>query len=192
MVQVGDHHGSKTAKGGAVSAESSPESASGLEHHFTELEAKAAAEFRKEGLTGVATRSADLRYAGQGYEINVPASAKMLESFHAAHRKRYGHSDESRMVEVVNVRVRMIASAEKIELPRRGKAEAACSPAILKRKRAMFGSEWRDTAVLDRERLLPGNRFEGPAIVHEYSATTVVPPGCRAEVDEYSNILIEV
>jgi len=192
MVQVGHATPHRSAQGGAASDESSPESASRLEHHFTELEAKAAAEFRKEGLTGVAIRSADLRYAGQGYEINVPASVKMLENFHEAHGKRYGHSNESRKVEVVNVRVRMIASAEKIELPRRAKAGPGCSRAILKRKRVMFGGEWRDSAVLDRESLLPGNRFEGPAIVHEYSATTVVPPGCRAEVDEYSNILIEV
>ncbi len=189
MVQVGHTTPYPSAKGGAAST---LDPVSALGHHFAELEAKAAAEFRKEGLTGVAIRSADLRYAGQGYEINVPASVKMLESFHEAHRKRYGHSDESRTVEVVNVRVRMIASAENIELPRRVKAKAECSPAILKRKRVMFGGEWHDTAVLDRERLLPGNRFEGPAIVHEYSATTVVPPGCRAEVDEYSNILIEV
>jgi N-methylhydantoinase A len=189
MVQVGDTTPHRSAKGGAAST---LDTVSALSHNFAELEAKAAAEFRKEGLTGVAIRSADLRYAGQGYEINVPAGVKMLESFHAAHSKRYGHSDESRTVEVVNVRVRMIASAEKIELPRRAKAEAECSLAILKRKSVMFGAEWRGTAVLDRERLLPGNRFEGPAIVHEYSATTVVPPGCRAEVDEYSNILIDV
>jgi N-methylhydantoinase A len=116
----------------------------------------------------------------------------MLESFHAAHRKRYGHADESRIVEVVNVRVRMTASAEKIELPRKSKAGSDCMHAVLKKKRVIFDGKWLETLVLDRERLLPGNRFEGPAIVHEYSATTVVPPGCRAQVDEYSNIVIEV
>src|SRR5579864_4564723 len=89
-------------------------------------------------------------------------------------------------------RVRMIASAENIELPRRPRASADCSGAVLKKKRVMFEGKWLEVPVLDRERLLPGNRFEGPAIVHEYSATTVVPPGCRAEVDEYSNVVIEV
>jgi N-methylhydantoinase A len=160
--------------------------------HFAELEAKAAAEFLGEGLSGISSRSVDLRYAGQGYELNVPEGPKMLESFHAAHRKRYGHADENRIAEVVNVRVRMTASAEKIELPRKSKAGSDCMHAVLKKKRVMFEGEWLETPVLYRERLLPGNRFEGPAIVHEYSATTVVPPGCRAEVDEYSNIVIEV
>src|SRR5579864_119833 len=163
-----------------------------LEPHFAELEKQAAAEFHNEGLSGVLTRSVDLRYAGQGYEINVAAGLEMLTSFYAAHRKRYGHADESKPVEVVNVRVRMIAMAEKIDLPRSPKAGADCASAVLKEKRVLFGSEWLVTPVLDRARLLPGNQFEGPAIVHEYSATTVVPRGCRAQADEYSNIVIEV
>src|SRR5438477_6103823 len=59
-----------------------------LEPHFAELETKAAAEFHREGLTGVAARSVDLRYAGQGYELNIPFAATMLNDFHTAHRKR--------------------------------------------------------------------------------------------------------
>jgi len=163
-----------------------------LQPYFAELETKASAEFRSEGLLGISARAVDLRYTGQGYELNVPAGPKMLESFHAAHRKRYGHADESRIVEVVNVRVRMTASAEKIELPRKSKAGSDFAHAVLKKKRVIFDGKWLETPVLDRERLVPGNRFEGPAIVHEYSATTFVPPGCRAEVDEYSNVVIEV
>ena len=162
-----------------------------LESYFSELETKADTEFRPEGLFGVASRSADLRYAGQGYELNVPANSQMLESFHALHRKRYGHSDESRTVEVVNVRVRMIASSEPTTLPRTSRGGPDCSKAIVRKKNVMFDGEWLETPVLDRTQLRPGNNFEGPAIVHEYSATTVVLPGCRAEVDEYSNIVIE-
>ena len=168
------------------------ESVHRLEAYFAELETTAAAEFRNEGLSGIPTRSADLRYLGQGYEITVAAGPAMLASFHAAHRKRYGHADESRPVEVVNVRVRMIAAAEKIEPPRKPKAGADYSGAVLKKKRVLFEKQWLETRVLDRARLFPGNQFEGPATVHEYSATTVVPPGCRAEVDEYSNIVIGV
>jgi N-methylhydantoinase A len=177
---------------GSAFSNSDSDPLASLKPHFAELEAKAAAEFHKEALSGISSRSVDLRYAGQGYELNVPAGPKMLESFHAAHRKRYGHADESRTVEVVNLRVRMIASAEHIELPRRPRAGADSSGAVMKQKPVMFDSKWLEAPVLDRERLVPGNRFEGPAIVHEYSATTVVPPGCGAEVDEYSNIVIEV
>ena len=163
-----------------------------LDPHFAELEARGAADFSTENLTGTSIRSADLRYAGQGYELNVPANASMVESFHSAHRQRYGYADEKRKVEVVNVRVRMVATSAQFELPRRPLAGADCDNAIMKNKRVMFDSEWLDTAVFQRASLDPGNRFEGPAMVHEYSATTIVPPGCRAEIDPYSNILIEV
>src|SRR5581483_11026284 len=65
-----------------------------LEPYFLELEARGATEFKSEGLTGRAIRSADLRYAGQGYEINVTAGPEMLVDFHDAHYKRYGHADK--------------------------------------------------------------------------------------------------
>lgn len=163
-----------------------------LEPHFAELEARAAAEFRGEGLDGMAARSADLRYAGQGYEINAPFGPAMVADFHAAHQKRYGHSDESRPVEMVNVRVRMITKAEPVELPRKKLRSADCTHAILKTKPVFFDGSWMEAPVMLREQLQPGNSFDGPAIVHEYSGTAVVPPGCSVKVDEYSNLVIEV
>ena len=163
-----------------------------LEQHFSELEADGSTEFKNEGLTGTSTRSADLRYAGQGYEINVPAGPQMLATFHDAHRKRYGHSDENRRVEVVNVRVRMITVSEQMPFSQVPAGGPNCSRAVLKKKNVMFASDWVETMVLDRNLLRPGNIFKGPAVVHEYSATTVVPPGCRANVDSYSNLIIEV
>jgi N-methylhydantoinase A len=165
---------------------------SALEVHFAELEARGAAELQSEGLAGTSIRSADLRYLGQGYEINVPVGSEMLAMFHDAHRKRYGHADENRRVEVVNVRVRIVAASEPIDFPRRSPGTSGSDHAVLKKKRVMFGKEWMETPVLDRNLLLPGNTFAGPAIVHEYSATTVVPPGYKARVDLFSNLIIEV
>lgn len=163
-----------------------------LEPHFAALEAIGMAEFRQQGLTGIGIRSADVRYAGQGYELNVPAGGTMLESFHREHAKRYGHANPHRTVEVVNVRVRLIASDDKIEFPKAPRDGPKSSHALMRKKLVMFGEHWLETSVIDRDRLKPGNRFEGPAIVHEYSATTVVPPGSRAEVDDFSNLVIEV
>ena len=163
-----------------------------LEPHFADLEAKATGEFNREGLTGSSIRSADIRYSGQGYEINVPADPEMLAQFHDAHRKRYGHADESKRVEVVNVRIRMISASEPLQLPRRSESSPGSDHAILKQKKVMFANQWLETPVLDRNLLVPGNSFTGPAIVHEYSATTVVPPDCHANVDPYSNLIIEV
>jgi len=165
---------------------------SGLHSHFAGLEARAEAEFQGEGLNGIAVRSADLRYAGQGYEINVPFGEAMLAEFHAAHEKRYGHSDASRRVEIVNVRLRMTAASETIELPRHALGGSDCPDAVIKNKTVYFGGSWLDTQVFARENLKAGNQFVGPGIVHEYSGTTVVPPGCRVRVDEYLNLVIEI
>ncbi|PYK31707.1 MAG: 5-oxoprolinase [Verrucomicrobia bacterium] len=173
-----------------VMASANSDSLGELESVFVELETKAAAEFRSEGLAGTSQRSADLRYAGQGYELNVPWGPGMLSEFHAAHRQRYGHADESRNIEVVNVRVRMTSDSQKISLPRKLTGSADCAGAILKTKRVMFDGDWCDVPVFRRESLAPGNAFAGPAVVHEYSATTVVPPGCFVNVDEFSNLVI--
>ncbi len=165
---------------------------SNLELHFAELEQLGAEELRKEGGDGVATRSVDMRYAGQGYELNVPAGPDMLRSFHQAHRRRYGHADESRTVEVVNVRVRMTVAAQPVEFQRSPLREGDGKQAVIKSGKMIFYGKSADTPVYDRDRLRPGDTFAGPAIVTEYSATTVVPPGCTANVDAHQNILIEV
>ena len=165
---------------------------SDLDAAFAELEAKAGGEFQGEGLNGIAVRSADLRYGGQGYEINVPFCKAMLAHFHAAHEKRYGHSDASRPVEIVNVRLRMIAASETIELQRHAPGGSERPDAVIKNKAVYFGGSWLDTQVFAREKLKAGNQFVGPGIVHEYSGTTVVPPGCRVRVDEYLNLVIDI
>lgn len=163
-----------------------------LEAHFAQLERDAVSELKRDGLSGTCLRSADLRYTGQGYEINLPAGPQMLAQFHEAHRKRYGHADETRAIEIVNARVRMISASEPIELSRKPAAGRDCSRAVLKTKKVIFADECLDTPVFGRDLLLPGNSCKGPAIIHEYSATTVVPPGCRVQIDEYSNMVIEI
>jgi N-methylhydantoinase A len=182
----------KGANKGPDRARMKDDLSSTLDPYFGELEAKAVGEFQNEGLVGIPVRSADLRYAGQGYEINVPAGRQMLREFHAAHRTRYGHADETRKVEIVNLRVRMIAKSERIDFPPKAPRSMESAGAMIERKPVMFDGAWVDTPVFQRDLLLPGNRFGGPAIVHEYSATTVVPPGCRVKVDDYSNLVIEV
>jgi N-methylhydantoinase A len=165
---------------------------SNLELHFAELESLGVEELRKEGVRGEPKRSVDLRYAGQGYELNVPAGAEMLRNFHQAHRRRYGHADETRAIEVVNVRVRMTVAAQPVEFQQSPLCEGDGKQAVIHSRKVIFDGKRLDTLVYDRERLQPGNRFAGPAVITEYSATTVVPPECKAVVDAYQNIVIEV
>jgi len=164
---------------------------SNLEPHFAELEKLGAEALRNQGVRGVANRTLDMRYAGQGYELNVPAGAAMLQDFHQAHQRRYGHADESRTVEVVNVRVRVTVPAVAVEFPRSPLRDGNGRQAAIKSSKVIFGGKHLDTVFYDRDRLQPGDRFAGPAIVTEYSATTVVAPGWVATVDGYQNIVIE-
>jgi N-methylhydantoinase A len=163
-----------------------------LEPYFAELEERGAQDLADEGLTGEGVRSADLRYVGQGYELNVPAGANILDDFHHAHSKRYGYSDTAMAVEAVNVRVRLTAKTGQIKLRRQEPREGDGSQAVLKMHDIHFSGEWRQSKVYQRELLTPGDTFAGPALITEYSSTTVLPPDWRARVDEYANLIIEV
>jgi N-methylhydantoinase A len=144
------------------------------------------------GGSDLCLRSVDLRYAGQGYELAVDWRDNFISDFHREHERRYGYSDPQRSVEVVNARLRCVTPTN-TEPP----IQSTCRPndgasAVLKEKPIYCEGAWREGLVYDRGLLEPGAAFEGPAMVVEYSATTFLPPRCRASVDAYSNLIVEV
>lgn len=163
-----------------------------LEAIYAELQREIAAELKNEQWAGTARYepTADLRYRGQGYEINLRYGHDMLERFHAEHKRRYGYSSPEREVEIVTVRLRgRIASPEslpsmKVENPSTKLKEEAAT--------VWFGGKPQKAAVLPRTSLQAGKRYRGPAIITEYSATTVVPPGLPFRADKAGNLLVEV
>jgi N-methylhydantoinase A len=163
-----------------------------VEAVFAEMEREGRKDFEREGLQGVSQRTCDLRYRGQGYELNVPFGASMATDFHEQHRRRYGFSSQARAVEIVNVRVRMVSPAPAFEQMREEVREGDGTHALTTMSRVYFDGEWEQTQVYDRERLRAGDVFAGPAIVTEYSSATVVPPGDVLRVDGLRNLVIEV
>lgn len=163
-----------------------------LEDLFLDLEERGSEEFLAEGLHGVAQRSVDLRYRGQGYELNIPFGAEMLKAFHDLHRQRYGFADENRAVEVVNLRVRMVAKSDSVEFARHELREGDGRQAVTATRNVWFDGQRLSTPVYSREQLRPGDTFVGPAIVTEYSSATILPPGDRLRVDTLDNLIIEV
>ncbi len=163
---------------------------------FDELEKQGAAEFAADGLSGVTERSVDLRYRGQGYELNVSYDPKSPEqslvAFHELHRRRYGFADAARPVEIVNVRVRMIAASEPYEPERHEMVAGDGSAALSAERNVWFEGGWRPTRFYKRELLGPGDAIAGPAMVTEYTAATLLPPGCAARVDRLCNLVIDV
>jgi N-methylhydantoinase A len=163
---------------------------------FGELEKQGAAEFAAQGLNGVVERSADLRYRGQGYELNVrfdpQAPERSMKAFHELHRQRYGFADEARPVETVNVRVRMVAPSEPYEPERRMVVAGDGSAALTAERSVWFEGGWRATRFYKREILRPGDAVAGPAMITEYTAATLVLPGATARVDGLGNLVIDI
>jgi N-methylhydantoinase A len=139
---------------------------------------------------GEGEQSVDLRYAGQGYELNVPWVGDFVARFHDLHRQRYGYSDTQRPVEVVNARVRIIAPTSPIEEQREPVRPGDGASAIIREKQIYCDGAWRAGKVYARDRLKPGDGFGGPAVVVEYSATTFLEPDAHVEIDEFHNMLI--
>jgi N-methylhydantoinase A len=167
-----------------------------LEAGFRELERQGAEDFSAMGLTGKAHRSLDLRYRRQGYELNVPfdkqAPSRAMGAFHNLHRQRYGFCDAERPVEIVNLRLRMIAAAEPYTPERREPVRGDGSTAWVADREVFFDGRFLTTRLYRRERLVPGDKIPGPAMITEYTSATVLPPGSSAEVDGFGNLIMTV
>jgi N-methylhydantoinase A/oxoprolinase/acetone carboxylase beta subunit len=172
---------------------------------FAAMEAEIAARFAADGIDPSLTRTAraaDMRYAGQGYELRVAVGdgavdaatiVAALARFHAAHRAEYGHAFPDSVVEIVNLRVTGIGARPKPNrpVPRHGDGIAA---ATLRETSVVFAvdgaAERIVTPVLARERLPLATPIAGPAIVVQTDTTTVVPPGCTLVADAGGNLII--
>ncbi len=172
-----------------------PALAAKLETAFQQLERRARADLAREGFRRDVQRllrQLDLRYRGQAFELTVPYGHDFVRAFHQAHTRRYGYSDPARAIEVVNLRLRALGVTEKPDFrPRPTGTAPPPAAARFKRGRAYFDGRWRETNFYIRERLHAGNRLRGPAVIAEYSGTTVLPPGWRARVDPYENLVLE-
>ena len=154
-----------------------------FEKTFEALEKRA----RRESPGADVERSADLRYRGQSYELNVPwrTAAHAHTAFHREHARIYGYSLPKRDVEVVTIRVRARVTLAKPRIirptMRKGAAEL---------RRVWISGSWRRAPVWDRLQLAK-TTLRGPALVLDYGSTTLVPPGWRFHVDRAGNLLME-
>ncbi len=141
---------------------------------------------------------AQLRYAGQSFELEIPVDwahdagsfADPSEAFAAEHERLYGYRAPERTVELVGLRL----TASRPGPAPGGYAQlapgAAGEPADNHRAEVGFRSGSREAEIVDRPSLEPGDGLEGPAVVTEYSGTTVVPAGWRGE-NRHGHLLFE-
>jgi N-methylhydantoinase A len=143
-------------------------------------------------------RTADMRYIGQEYFVNVPVPAgdafskeamtEVTSRFHSAYETQYGHSTPGAPVEFVNLRVAALGEVVEHKMGRRKILEERPSESDL--REVVFDGEAIKTAIWRRERLPADETLPGPLVIEEETATTVVPPNWTAAVDEYDNIII--
>ncbi len=178
-----------------------------VEGVFAALEAKARADIEAEGLDAAQarySRELDLRYAGQGYELRTPleglfdgriSAATLIAArarFDERHAQLHGHSAAERPVEIVSYRLRL-----RVEVPKFEQREETLSPPrpakdARKGERAVCFDGVRMTAstLYERDKLGPGAKLAGPAIVEQFDATTVIAPGWGATVDGFRNLVL--
>jgi N-methylhydantoinase A len=160
--------------------------------HFAALERQARDDLRAEGFAAARlqlVRSLAIRYRGQSFELEIKWGNDALAAFHQAHRDRYGHADPSRAVEIVSVRLRGVGLTEKPPLERARRLRRITVPPQFHAPMRL-GPRAARVPVYDREQLPPGAALVTPAVVIEYGSTTLVPPGWRAAVDGWHNLVL--
>jgi N-methylhydantoinase A len=152
-----------------------------IDARYRELERKARAD-----MPGCRVeRSADLRYAGQSYELNVPWRARdFAKAFHAEHHKVYGYSSPERAVEVVTLRVKARIPVKRPVIRREPGGPAAGEHA----RKIRIAGKWVRAAVYRRSEL-SSRAKRGPALVIDYGSTTLIPAGWRFLVDTAGNLI---
>jgi N-methylhydantoinase A len=165
-----------------------------LEREFRTLETAAQKEFTGEGWSGKLhrERSLDLRYRGQGYELNVPAGENATARFHDEYQHRYGYHHPRREIELVTLRLRatLRTARAKVMAVRAPRSPSRLAP--VEHAALVFQARATVTAVYERKDLQTGHVLIGPAVITEYSATTVIPPRKTFRVDDHGNLIIAI
>jgi N-methylhydantoinase A len=132
--------------------------------------------------------TADVRYVGQSYELEVPAHdlGELPAAFAAAHERLYGFAEPARRMELVNVRLR----ARRARAPRIGDADGA-GPSDTRTIPIRFSDGWLETAQIGRGGLRPGDEISGPALISQDDSATLVPSRWLARVGGIGDLLLE-
>ncbi len=174
-----------------------------IESLYEELARQAVADFKEthtESSGLIFDRTADMRYAGQFHEIEIPLPSRfnsradveaVVKAFHARHKELYTFDLPFRGMDFLTFRLKATAARKSdlriVPVP----AGGADPKAALKRvRRCFFGSDWVETPCYQGDRLLAGNVVSGPSIIEEKATTVVIPRGFTCTVDAGGTYLL--
>ena len=163
-----------------------------LSHNFSELISQANDDMLAEGFDCnqvTLHRTIDVRYVGQSHELNVEFTPNFAESFHCIHNQRFGHAKHDTVIEIVNLRVRAVGKTE--DSMDTIQNLGSNSREKFYHKNVIFNGKNYPTDLYHREDLKTGSEINGPSIIVELSATTVIPPDFSAEIDSGQNMIVK-
>jgi N-methylhydantoinase A len=172
---------------------------------FADLQAAGEAGLQRDGLSGGKfSFAANLRYRGQEHTIAIPvarpadlvgATGETRRRFDEQHDRRHGHAAPDQSIEIVNLRLVVTVPRMNDAIGRwLNKPWLAESTAPVERRAIVFGDPARpvEAQTFWRAGVMAGTEIAGPAVIEEANATTLVPPGDHARIDERGNIIIDV
>ncbi|HYK13084.1 MAG TPA: hydantoinase/oxoprolinase family protein [Burkholderiales bacterium] len=189
-----------------MTTESAPDCIAVVDGVYRELEARGRTAFSGEKIDASKldlARMVDARYAGQNHELTVdvpagPFTAQALvatkANFHAAHREMFGYESPEKPIELVTFRLRArlkVARGNFAGAPAAAR-KGALKPAVTRKVYFDDPAGFVACPVYDRDTLMPGDAFRGPAIVEQMDCTTVVPPDFGVRVDDAGNLLLKL
>jgi N-methylhydantoinase A len=139
----------------------------------------------------------EMRYRRQGHELTVAlherildavSVAKLEQTFHAAHKERFGYAVRNEPTVIVNALMSAVIPAE-ATAPR---LSVAAAVRTTERRQAWFDGAWHDTEIVDRRAIAAGETRKGPLIIEQLDSTTVAPPGAIVHCDAFDNLLIKL
>ncbi len=167
-----------------------------LRSAFVEMGAELRSEIEAEGVDAesvVLHHAVDARYIGQEYTLTIPAGkiehlsgspwrARFKAAFDTAHQSRFGHSNSAAPIEFVIARTTGFGDLGRAEPSPLGQPP---SRPVVETRPVRFGDKVYNTPLIRREELGSDSQLDGPLVISEPTATTVIPPGWHLEVDGY-------
>ena len=141
--------------------------------------------------------TADMRYRGQSFEIETVLEeawindgdlAAIADAFHAEHARVYGHGDPAANVQIINLRLVIIAAGPQPEM--QPLPASSTAPPSLGAIEVYYDGAMHQAALYDRKDLLAEQRIAGPAVIQQDDTTTVILGGFDGKIDRYGNIVL--
>jgi len=177
-----------------------------IEDIFKGLEADAGKILKKEAAEDTIQyeRSVDMRFVGQGSEINIPVPAgdfaklqkeDIRHLFDDVYKKLYGRTYPESEVEFINFKIRASLPERLLQLPKLSRGKGQSLDMAIKGQRPAYSPVAKDFipyTVYDRYKLFPGAKFPGPAIIEEKESTLIVGEDAHISVDDFGFLWIDL